>query len=88
MSFFPLYALPNDALLQNELKQKAEAFINATQQPDTSIKDIDYFISFLSDDFIDEHIKFKVTVTNKGKFRKVMIEKMKNEIFFSDINIE
>lgn len=52
----------NDQFTSEQLIAKAKAFVaakNARQQPDTTIKEIDYFISLLADDFIDEHVKFK-----------------------------
>ncbi|WP_240222976.1 hypothetical protein [Rheinheimera hassiensis] len=77
-------------LSEAELRQKAEAFIqakNARQQPGTTIADIDHFISFLADKFIDEHIKFNVTITDKAELREGMILKMEDEVFFSEIKI-
>ncbi|WP_226877136.1 hypothetical protein [Microbulbifer hainanensis] len=84
-------AVGKETLSEAVLKQKAEAFIqakNARQQPGTTEKDIDHFISFLADDFMDEHVKFNVTVTDKAELRKGMIFKMKDKVFFSDIKID
>jgi hypothetical protein len=81
----------SEPLSEAVLKQKAEAFIqakNARQQPGTTIADIDHFISFLTDEFVDEHIKFNVTITDKAELRKGMILKMKDEVFFSKIKID
>lgn len=87
---YPPAAFADNSMSESDLQRKAEAFIDAKnerQQPDTTIEDIDYFISFLSDDFKDEHIKFNVTVTDKAELRRGMVEKMKDEIFFSEIKI-
>ena len=76
------FAEGNEPLSEAVLKQRAEAFIqakNARQQPDTTISDIDHFISFLADEFIDEHVKFNVTITDKAELREGMILKMKDE---------
>ncbi|GAC35345.1 hypothetical protein [Paraglaciecola polaris] len=65
---FSLSAFADETLSERELKQKAKAFIhakNARQQPNTTVEDIEYFISLLADDFIDEHLKFNVTTTSK-----------------------
>lgn len=93
MSFFliSIGATASDLMSENELKIRAEAFIqakNARQQPDTTIEDIDHFIAFLADEFIDEHLKFNVTTTSKKDLRQGMIDKMKDEVFFSEIKIE
>lgn len=85
------FAEGNEPLSEAVLKQRAEAFIqakNARQQPDTTISDIDHFISFLADEFIDEHVKFNVTITDKAELREGMILKMKDEVFFSEIKID
>ena len=84
-------SIAGDKLSEAELKQKAEAFItakNARQQQDTTVADIDYYISFLADDFVDEHIKFNFTFTSKDELRKGMIAKMADKIYFSEINID
>lgn len=89
--FFSLTAFADEKLSESELKQKAEAFIqakNARQQPNTTIEDIDHFISFLADEFIDEHLKFNVTITSKEELRKGMIAKMKDKVIFSEIKID
>ncbi|WP_339725066.1 nuclear transport factor 2 family protein [uncultured Paraglaciecola sp.] len=89
--FFSLTAFADETLSESELKQKAEAFIqakNARQQPKTTVEDIDYFISFLADEFIDEHLKFNVTMTSKEELRQGMIAKMKDKVIFSEIKID
>ncbi len=73
------------------LKDRAKAFIqakNARQQSNTTEDDIDHFISLLADDFVDEHIKYKVVVTDKDELRKGMVAKMQDEIFYSRISID
>lgn len=84
-------AFPSSKLSEDLLKQKAEAFIhskNARQQPDSSEEDIDNFISLFADDFIDEHIKFNVIVTEKSELRKGMVAKLADEIYFCEVKIE
>jgi hypothetical protein len=88
---FSLSAFADETLSESELIQKAEAFIqakNVRQQPGTTVEDIDNFISFLADDFIDEHLKFNVTVSSKDELRQGMIAKMKDKVIFSEIKIE
>lgn len=73
-----------------QLIEKAKTFVatkNARQQPNTTIKEIENYISLLSDDFIDEHVKFKFTYTDKAKLRKDMISKLKDEVIQSNIEI-
>jgi len=80
-----------EQMTEATLRAKAEAFImakNARQQPDTAVEDIDYFISLLADDFVDEHIRFNVTVTDKNNLRTGMIAKMKDEVHFSKIKVD
>ena len=81
----------NKGLPAKILEQKTQAFLqakNARQQPNSSEKDIDHFISFLADEFIDEHVKFNVTVTDKVTLRKGMIAKLKDKIEFSNLDID
>ncbi|MBB1300613.1 nuclear transport factor 2 family protein [Pseudoalteromonas sp. SR44-8] len=88
---FSLSALADETLSESVLKQKAEAFIqakNARQQPNTTVEDIDHFISFLADEFIDEHLKFNVTISSKEELRQGMIAKMKDKVTFSEIKID
>lgn len=73
-----------------QLIDKAKAFVtakNARQQPNTTIKEIENYISLLSDDFIDEHVKFKFTYTDKAKLREDMINKLKDEVIHSSIEV-
>ena len=89
--FSSLTAFADETLSESELKQKTEAFIqakNARQQPNTTVEDIDHFISFLADEFIDEHLKFNVTITSKEELRQGMIAKMKDKVIFSEIKID
>ncbi len=79
------------ALSEPVLKMKAKAFIeakNARQQPNTREQDIDHFISLLADNFIDEHVKYQVTVSDKAEMRAGMIAKMKDEVYYSNIRID
>ncbi len=89
MAPFTLWA--DDQLSDQVIREKAIAFLDAKdarQQPDTQIKDIDHFISLLADTFIDEHIKYNVTVTDKAKLRLGMISKMEDDIIFSNLTID
>ena len=91
MMFFSHSALAGGALSELELKEKAQAFINAKnarQQPGSTEQDVDDFISLLADDFVDEHVKFKVTVTDKSELRQGMVAKLKDKIYFSNVKIE
>ncbi len=88
---FSLSASANINMPEDMLLQKAKAFIaakNARQQPETTEADIDHFIAFLADDFVDEHIKFGVTVTDKAELKRGMVAKLEDKIFFSEINID
>lgn len=91
LALFSLAAFADETLSESELIQKTEAFIqakNARQQPNTTVEDIDHFISFLAGDFIDEHLKFNVTVSSKDELRQGMIAKMKDKVIFSEIKID
>lgn len=79
-----------DKFTAEQLVEKAEAFVaakNARQQPDTTIKEIENYISLLSDDFIDEHVKYNFTYTDKAKLREDMIGKLKDKVIHSSIKI-
>lgn len=80
----------NDKFTAEQLIEKAKAFVaakNARQQPNATTKDIDHFISLLSDDFIDEHVKYNFTYTDKSKLRSDMVGKLKDEVVNSNIEI-
>ncbi|MCK7598805.1 hypothetical protein M0G74_16140 [Microbulbifer sp. CAU 1566] len=84
-------ALSSTPLSETVLKHKAEEFIrakNARQQPNTSIEDVEKFISLFSDNFIDEHIKFNVTVTKKSELRKGMVAKLEDKVYFCEVKID
>ncbi|WP_052143776.1 hypothetical protein [Wocania ichthyoenteri] len=73
------------------LHKKTESFIkaySAKQQPHSGLKDIDYFLSFFADDFIDEHIKYNVIITDKEIFRKGMIDKLQNKVYYHIVSID
>jgi len=85
-----LPTLANAEFTKDQITTMATAFIeakNARQQADTTVEDVDYFISLLADEFKDEHIKFGVIVTDKADLRQGMIAKMADEIEYSDITI-
>ena len=80
-----------ESLSKEALQAKAEAFIaakNARQQPASTVKDVEHFLSFIADEFVDEHVRFNVTVTDKSEMRKMMIAKLKDKIIFSNMTIE
>lgn len=80
----------NDKFAADQLIEKAKAFVsakNARQQPNTTTKEIDHYISLLSDDFIDEHVKFKFTYNDKAKLRSDMLGKLKDKVINSNIKI-
>lgn len=75
---------------QKRLTELANDFVNAKnsrQQPNTTIKDIDNYLSLLADEFTDEHIKYNVVETDKNVLRKNMIAKMDDKVIFSSIEI-
>jgi hypothetical protein len=72
----------------NDLANKFVSAKNARQQPDTTVKDIENYLSLLADDFVDEHIKYNVTETDKNKLRKNMIAKMNDKVISSSIKID
>ncbi|GEK09052.1 nuclear transport factor 2 family protein [Pseudoalteromonas peptidolytica] len=81
----------NDKFTAEQLIEKAKAFVsakNSRQQPNTTTKEIDHYISLLSDNFIDEHVKFKFTYTDKTKLRSDMVGKLKDEVINSNIEIK
>ncbi|WP_372873114.1 nuclear transport factor 2 family protein [Shewanella sp.] len=83
-------ALAANPLTESELKGLTQQFIeakNQRQQPNSNEQDIDHFLSFLADDVKDEHIKFNVTVTSKEELRSGLVSKLKDKIYFSNIDI-
>lgn len=74
-----------------KLLKKTKLFIeaySAKQEPDSNLEDVDQFLSFFADDFIDEHIKFNVKVTDKEEFRRGLVDKLKNEVFYHKVTID
>ena len=83
-------SIAQDGFSEETLQKMAIAFIdakNARQQPDSDAEDIEAFLALLADDFIDEHIKFGVTVTEKSELRAGMFGKLEDEVFYSRIEI-
>ena len=83
-------SIAKEKFSKGQLAQKAKAFVsakNARQQPDTTIKEIDHYISLLSNDFIDEHVKYKFTYTEKAILRADIVSKLKDEVINSNIEI-
>ncbi|WP_286263091.1 nuclear transport factor 2 family protein [Thalassotalea atypica] len=76
---------------QAQLTELAHSFVeakNARQQPETNIDDIEHYLSLLADDFIDEHIKYNVIINDKNKLRQGMVEKLKDKVISSSIQVE
>ena len=75
---------------EQQLTELANKFVdakNTKQQPNTSVQDIDNYIALLAENFVDEHLKYNVIVTDKGELRKSMIAKMKDKVIVSNIEI-
>jgi len=75
---------------EENLTELANKFVNAKnarQQPDTTVSDIENYLSLLADEFVDEHIKYNVTETDKNNLRKNMIAKMSDNVISSSIKI-
>ncbi|MDJ0758824.1 MAG: nuclear transport factor 2 family protein [Woeseiaceae bacterium] len=84
-------AISEDGFGEEALEQMALAFIeakNARQQPDSDATDVENFLALLADDFVDEHIKFGVTVSNKDELRASMLQKLEDKVFFSRIEVD
>jgi len=76
---------------EESLNQLAHKFVNAKnarQQPDTTLEDIEHYLSLLADEFVDEHIKYNVTETDKNNLRKNMIVKMNDKVISSSIKVD
>lgn len=76
---------------EESLNQLAHKFVNAKnarQQPDTTLEDIEHYLSLLADEFVDEHIKYNVTETDKNNLRKNMIAKMNDKVISSSIKVD
>lgn len=90
LSLFSISSNANTALSEEQLKDLTQQFIaakNARQQPGSSPEDVEHFLSFLADEFVDEHVKFNVIISSKEKLREGMLAKLKDKIFFSNIDI-
>jgi len=91
--FIILFALSISAQVTDSQKmlKKTEAFIDAygaKQQPNSKSKDIDHFLSFFADNFVDEHIKYNVVITSKEEFRKGMIDKLQNKVYYYKVSFD
>ena len=76
---------------EESLNQLAHKFVNAKnarQQPDTTLEDIEHYLSLLADEFVDEHIRYNVTETDKNNLRKNMIAKMNDKVISSSIKVD
>ena len=86
---FPTIA--NAQLPDDEVKRLAYAFAEAKkarQQPDTTVEDIDHFLSLLAEPFVDEHLKYDVVITDRAELREGMIRKMEDDIIKSDLSVD
>lgn len=84
------YVHAKDGLSQERLEQLAKNFIvakNARQQPHSSETDVEHYLSLLSDEFLDEHVKYNVVMSSKEELRAAMVAKLKDKIIFSNIEI-
>ena len=87
---FSLSSNAEELLTSEKLIEKAKAFVsakNARQQPNATRKEIDNYISLLSDNFVDEHVKFNFTYTSKAKLREDMVSKLEDEVIYSNIEL-
>lgn len=90
-STFSTFSEAKESFSPPQLKELAEAYVKAKssrQQPSATVKEIDNYVSLLADDFIDEHIKYNFTYTNKAKLKSDMVAKLKDEFFYSHITIK
>ncbi|WP_338294611.1 nuclear transport factor 2 family protein [Planctobacterium marinum] len=88
LASFTSYAA--NQLTEQQIKNLTQDFIaakNARQQPDSDEEDVEHFLSFIADEFKDEHLKFNVTVTSKEELRAGMLAKLEDKIIFSSIEI-
>ncbi|KZN44553.1 hypothetical protein [Pseudoalteromonas luteoviolacea] len=86
----PSFVSAQTELTPNDMVKKAHAFVaakNARQQPATTVQDIDNFIALLADEFVDEHVRYNFTYTDKVKLRKDMVAKLKDKVVHSKIDI-
>jgi len=77
--------------VSQKLLKRTESFINAynsKQQPNSDSKDVDRFLSFFADDFVDEHIKYNVIISSKEEFRKGLIDKLQNKVYYHQVSID
>ena len=84
-------ALAEVNFTDEQLERMAVAFIDAKsarQQPDSDADDIERFLALLADNFMDEHIKFGITVTDKNELRAGMLRKLEDKVFYSRIEID
>ncbi|RPG30408.1 hypothetical protein [Flagellimonas sp.] len=90
-SVFILVASAQEDTISLNLTDKTVSFIeaySAKQQPNSSIDDVDHFLSFFADDFKDEHIKYGVVVADKTEFKKGLLDKLQNKVYFHRVTIE
>lgn len=76
---------------EQSVKTLAHKFIEATlakQQPKASEKEMEHYLSFIAENFIDVHVKSNnYTYDNKAKLRQDLLYKLNDEIHFSKIKI-
>lgn len=90
LSLFSVFSNANTVLSEEQLKDITQQFIaakNARQQADSTAEDVEHFLSFLADKFVDEHVNFNVTISSKDELREGMLAKLEDKIFFSNIDI-
>nr|WP_275447015.1 nuclear transport factor 2 family protein [Pseudoalteromonas sp. Of7M-16] len=90
LSIISCLAYAKGDLTRAQLVAKANGFVaakNARQQPNSTRKDIEYFLSLLADEFVDEHVKYNFTYTSKAVLRDDMVAKLKDKVIHSHIEI-
>jgi len=88
---FVLIASAQRDTTKTNLIDRTTLFINAysaKQQPNSTVDDVDHFLSFFADDFKDEHIKYGVVVEDKAEFKKGLVDKLQNKVYFHRVTIE
>ena len=88
---FMLIASAQRDTTKTNLIDRTTSFINAyssKQQPNSTVDDVDHFLSFFADDFKDEHIKYGVVVEDKAEFKNGLVDKLQNKVYLHRVTIE
>jgi hypothetical protein len=75
---------------REKLGAKTESFIQAysAKQSNSNAADVEHFLYFFADNFKDKQIKYNVIVSYKEIFRKGLMEKLRNKVYYHLVNIE